>query len=242
MIDLLIVIIGVYCAFLIQQSAEQRKDNESRDRVLTALKFELETFRFTMSRVNRSMIARTERLEKIQARGSYSNYSKFRFIEPQYDYQAIEYALNMQDIAIVDFELTEALQTLWVQIKRVEHVEQLLTATSEKYRSIPPGLDQKSNEYQLLWSENIDHFSWYIFYMNDRASTSEQVVIAANAALSVLNDQLGEQKRLASEYEIIQKRIHQVASSEDEAVGLAKVFYPHIPEEDIRKIYRETNQ
>lgn len=242
LVDLLIVIIGVYCAFLIQQSAEQRKDNESRDRVLTALKFEVETFRFTMSGIRRSMIARTERLGKIQAEGSYSDFSKFRFIEPQYDYQAVEYALKLQNIAIVDFALTETLQTLWVQIKRIEHVEQLLTATSEKYRSIPQGLDQKSNEFQLLWSENIDHFGWYIFYMNDRASVAEQVGLASTDALEVINEQLGEEKRIALEYEIIRKYIHRIADSEEEAAGLGKVFYPHLPEEEIRSIYREANQ
>jgi len=75
--------------------------------------------------------------------------------------------------------------------------------------------------------------------MKDRASTSEQVGIAATAALEVINNQLGEERKLALEYEIIRKRIHQVASSEEEAVVLATYFYPHIPEKEIRAIYQE---
>lgn len=41
-IDLIIVIIGVYCAFAIQSYADNQKISQERDRVLTALKYEME--------------------------------------------------------------------------------------------------------------------------------------------------------------------------------------------------------
>ncbi len=242
LIDLLIVIIGVYCAFLIQQYAGDKRDRETQDRVLTALKYEMETFRFTISGIARSMSQKHKTLEAIQKNDSYSNFSNFRFIEPQYDYQAIEHALSLQNPAIVDFELNEALQSLWVQIKRIEHVERLLTETSARYRSIPQGLDRKSSDFQMLWAENKDNFGRFLLFIKDRASVAQQVSLAASASLVVINDRLGQEKMLELEYEIIGKNIRRVASSEEEAVRLGQIFYPHISKEKIQEIYRQAEE
>lgn len=239
LVDLLIVVIGVYCAFLIQQSAGHKKDSETHDRVLAALKYELEVFRFTISGIARSMSEKHITLGAIQEEGKYIDFSNFRFIEPQYDYQAIEHALSLQNPAIVDFELTEALQILLVQIKRIEHVERLLTETSAHYRSIPVGIDKKSATFQLLRAENIDNFNRFSLFIGDRAAVAQQVNLVASAALTVINIQLGREKMLELEFDIIKKNIRKVASSEDEAERLGQIFYPHISREKIKELYRK---
>ena len=239
LIDLLIVIIGVYCAFLIQQSAERKRDKESQDRVLTALKYELETFRFYMTNISGGMAKMYRELNQVKFQGKYKNFSNYRFIEPQYDYQAIEYALSLQNTTIIDFELNESLQGLWVEIKKIEHVKRLLTSTSMKYQSLPRTLDETSTAYQLLWAENFDNFGWYLMFIKDRSSIANQVAQAATTALELINDRLGEQKARELEAEIIRKYIRRIASSEEEAIELGQVFYPKLSEEEIRSLYRE---
>lgn len=238
LIDLLIVIIGVYCAFLIQSYAQRTRDVKDQTRVLSALKYELEAFRFIMARNARSAQVRYEQLQVIQANGSYSNFSDYRFIEPQYDYQAMEYALGLQNTAIVDFELSEALQNLWVRIKRVEHVERMLTETAANYRSLPAGMKPTSEAYQLIWAENRDHFNRFVIFIQDRGSISQLVSVASVDALAIINGRLGAEKTRELEREIILKNIRLVTDSEDEAVQVGKVYYEHIPEEEIREFYR----
>ena len=45
LVDLLVVIIGVYIAFLIQSSTEEKRDKREQIKVLSGLKYELEVFR-----------------------------------------------------------------------------------------------------------------------------------------------------------------------------------------------------
>ena len=86
LVDLFIVIIGVYCAFLMQNYAEQSKNAKEQDKVLTALKYELEFFRYRMFETSLGMQGKLRGLKEIQAKGSYDYFSDYRFIEPQYDY------------------------------------------------------------------------------------------------------------------------------------------------------------
>lgn len=239
LVDLLIVIIGVYCAFLIQQSAVRKRDEISQDRVLTALKYETETFRFTMSTISVAMARKYEEVQAIASKGSYSNFHDYRFIAPQYDYQAIEYALSLQNAVIVDFELNEALQNLWVSIKRIEHVESMLTETASNYRSIPQDLATNGVAYKLLWSENFDHHQRFVIFIKDRANTAQNVVNASISSLQIINERLGEEKRRQLEEELILKNIRMVVSSEDKAVEIGKIYYPDFTEEEIRELYRK---
>lgn len=50
LIELLMIFIGVYLAFLFQNYSEQKKIDKERDKVLISLKLELENFRTTFPR------------------------------------------------------------------------------------------------------------------------------------------------------------------------------------------------
>lgn len=233
----MIVIIGVYTAFLIQTYAEGQKTNKERDVVLTALKFELESFRYRMYEnalsVERELVA----LRKVKANGSYADFSNYRFIAPQYDYQTIEYALGLQNREIIDFELYRVLQALFSNLKRIEHAERLLTETSLKYKTVPTALDQNSTDYRLIDTENRDNFVLFITFTEDRGRIAGRIVAASVEALPLINTRLGEKKAKAIEEEIILNNLDKV-NSEDEAVILAKQLFPKFTEEEIRQLYR----
>ncbi len=237
-IDLLIVIIGVFCAYEIQNYAETQKVNKEKDKVLSALKYELEVFRYIMHETHLGMKGKVEKLREIDSRERYTISLDYRFIEPQYDYQTIEYALNLQNSEIVDFELYDVLQSLFVEVKKIEHVEQLLTETARKYRSLPKNLDPKSAEYQLIFTENRDHFKRFIVLINDRAEISARISAASTNALSLINDRLGLKKVKAIEEELIKNNLDLV-ENEQEAVDVLRDYFPSFSEEEIREIYRE---
>ena len=238
LIDLLIVIIGVYCAFLIQSYAETQKNRKESDRVLTALKHELEFFRYRMYETALGMKNEGEKLLTVRASRSYVDFSNYRFIEPQYDYQTIEYALNVQNTEIIDFELYEVLQSLRVEIKKIEYVERLLTETSRRYRSLPEKLDPKSTTYQLILSENQDNFDRFVTLITDRGGISARISKASTEAIPILNERLGEEKTHEIERQIILENVDLV-DNEDQAVVLAKRLFPDFSEEEIRELYKQ---
>lgn len=241
-IDLLIVIIGVYCAFVIQNSTEIDRSAREQNRVLTALKFELEQFRFTMGQVAIGMGNYGSTLQIQLEDNSYSDFSDFRFIEPQYAYQIVEYALNLQNPEVVDFELYNRLQALFVEIKKMEHVERLLTETSRRYRSMPEVLRPEDQQYQIIWTENSDNFRRFITLINDRRDIASRVSSASAEALPIINERLGEDRVKAIETEIITSNFA-IANDEDHAVGLVRTFFNSFSEAEIRTLYRQlTNE
>lgn len=237
LIDLLIVIIGVYCAFLIQNYSTNQQNKKEEDRILTALKYELEQFRYTMFQVATGMGNYSRELSKTASENTYSNFSDFRFIEPQYGYQIIEYSLNLQNTDIVDFELYNSIQGLFVEIKKMEHVERLLTETARRYISLPEGLPKSSPEYQVRWAENYDNFNRFTVLIRDRAEIAARVATASADALPIINDRLGPEKTKEIEKEILLSNID-LARNEDEAVQIVKKFFPNFEEEEVRELYR----
>ncbi|WP_436517675.1 hypothetical protein [Ekhidna sp. To15] len=239
-VDLLIVIIGVYCAFLIQNYAENEKNLKERDRVVSALKYEIEAFRFQMTQISGGMVGYSKQLNNVLQQGSYGNFSDYRFIEPQYDYQTIEYALNLQNSEIIDFELYNVLQSLFVEIKKIEHVERLLTETSRRYKTIPSNISKETVEYKLTWTENYDNFDRFVTLITDRGEIASRIATASEGALPLINERLGIQKSRAVERELIIRNMG-LAKNEQEAVFLVKTYFPDFTEEEIRELYRKAN-
>ncbi len=238
LIDLVIVIIGVYSAFLIQSYSQAQKNKNDQERVLTALKIELEYFRYRMFETSMGMRADVREFEATRANSSYTDFSDYRFIEPQYDYQTIQYALNLQNSELVDFELYNALQSLFVEIKKVEHVERLLTETSRRYETIPEGLKKTSEQYIIMDARNKDNFTRFITSIRDRGQISGRISVASQDALQLINSLLGAEKTKEVERKILFDNA-QYFETEESAVQLGMRMFPNFTEEEIRSIYQE---
>lgn len=178
-------------------------------------------------------------LKETLADGSYSNFSDYRFIEPQYDYQTIAYAINLQNTEIVDFELYDHLQSLFVEIKKIEHAERLLTETSRRYKSIPSKLSSESASFAIIDSENRDNFIRFVTLIGDRAGISGRIATASTLAMPIVNSRLGTGKVRAIEKELLIENMGR-ASSEDEAVALGQRFFPNFSAQEIRQFYRQS--
>ncbi|WP_425392762.1 hypothetical protein [Ekhidna sp.] len=237
-VDLLVVIIGVYIAFLIQSSAADKKDQKEQEKVFTALKFELEEFRLQMPGMSSYVDGKVEEYLATQRSGNYSNFTDWRFIQPQYSYQIIEYAISIQNSEIVDFELYDALQKLYKEIKKLEHTESLIMEVSMRYQSIPNGLSKSDPLYQLTWANNFDNFQRFITFMNDRARILQAVADESRSALPIINEKLGPEKTKEIETQFILSNAKRV-ENEDQAVAFAKMIFPNFTEEEVRQLYKQ---
>ena len=240
-VDLLVVIIGVYIAFLIQSKASESRDAKEQEKVFTALKYELEHFRLQMPGMSGYMEKKVESLLAILNEGRYENFDNYRFIEPQYSYQIIEYAINLQNTEIVDFELYNALQQLYVEIKKLEHAERLITATSQSYQTLPEGLSKSNPIYQISWAKNYDNFGRFIFFLRDRGRILQSVADASETALPLINQNLNPQKRKNIEKEILTKGLG-IIPSEEAAVQQVQKYFPDFTEEEVRELYRQATE
>jgi hypothetical protein len=237
-IDLCIVIIGVYCAFLIQAFAENQKTAREKEKILTALKYELEFFRIQMPGRGGYSENQANEWNALLDSGNYYNYSTWRFVEPQYNYQVLERAISDQYTEIIDFELYQALNQLYVQIRRIVYSERLLTDIALRYKSIPSNLKTGSSDYAIIWTENYDNFQRFVQFMYDRAGNQNRLGSESADALLLVNERLGALKRIEIEKKLIRSNLDQV-KSEEEAVALASQLFPNIKSEEVRQLYRE---
>lgn len=240
LIDLFIVIVGVYCAFLIQNYAENEKNLKERDRIITAMKYEMEAFRFQMTEISLGMRRDVRIYNSYLNQQTYPNFSDARFIEPQYEYQSIEYALKLQNSAIIDFELYLKLQSIFVEIKKIEHVERLLTETARRYRTIPESITSSSQEFQLLKAENLDNFLRYKILTRDRGEVSGRLSLATSDALTIINERLGPKRAKKIEEELILGYAPNF-DNEEQAIQIGLQYFPHFTEEEMASLYRQAN-
>lgn len=239
LIDFIIVIAGVYCAFLIQEYAADEKVQKEKEEILSALKYELEFFRVQMPGRAGYSINQAATWRKQYNEGNYSDYSNWRFIEPQYEYQVITHALSVQNSDIIPFNLYRALQEVYTQTKRIEHIERTMTALGFRYQNVPEQAQKGTIEYEIIWQKNYDDFDRLILAMSDRAEDQGLLSQLAAEAVAIVNDQLEPLVKRSIEEDLIVSYVDKLVNNEEEAVVAVGQAFPDFTEEEIRIMYRK---
>jgi len=183
LLDLMIVITGVTVAFLLNSWSESKQESKEKWKVLNSLKIELldlDSIFPSMANYQDRVTARWDSLLQKNALGDFYNY---RFIQPQYNYAVIEYALETNG-NIVDFNLQRELLQLYRYIKMLEQTEVYMTDLALKYQ---PEVDNKAIE-----SRNSFLFSKFVVFSKDRAFLLREVSEQARLILEILNNKLGD--------------------------------------------------
>lgn len=232
-VDLIVVVIGVYIAFLIQNTTSINKDRREQLKVYSALKMELETMRVGFPQFSQSNIDFLKEMREQE----FFDISGWRFIEPQYGYQIIEYAINIQNTEIIDFEMYNELQKLYVGIKQLEHTERLLTELSGTYQYLISDLDENHPLNLERKANNRSRLYRFKMFLRGRAINLKRTSEKANEILLRINQLLG----LELSKEIDTKFIEEMMiwrNSEEEAKEFLLEYFPDFPEEEISQIYR----
>ena len=238
LIDLLIVIIGVYCAFLIQNYALKQRDHKERIKVLSELKYELEYFRTILPGRATYAANRVSEWKSKLDQGLYVDFSNWIFIPPQRNYKTIEYALGIENTEVIDYRLFNQLQSLFVTIKSLESAETLIMETSRKYKP----LHEKMTPQERLnrGVDNMENYEWFIRFFESRAENLGLVATRSVSTLKIINAQLGPVRRKEIESELMKKYLPDYDSKE-EAVAAGQYAFPNFTEEEIGALYDEIN-
>jgi len=233
-VDLIVVIIGVYVAFLIQNEASKRKDQKEKIKIYSALKMELETMRVAFPLFAQSNF---DFLDKIKSQESV-DISGWRFIEPQYGYQIIEYAITNENTEIINFEVYNELQGLYVGIKQLEHTERLITEVAGDYQYLIPEL---SNDHPLNLeraTNNQLRISRFKVFLRGRAENLLRTSGKTKPLLNAINKELGSEKSLEIDRKFIAETIGWI-QSEEKVIKLVQEHFPHISKDEIIEMYRQ---
>ena len=203
LIDLLVVVCGVYMAFYLSDSSEQFKINKRSERTLRSLKIELEQMRVFFPGQAGYMNSEIQRWDSLYQEGQWIDYYNWRYLQPQYNYTVLEYAINERETDVLDFTLYKSLLDLYRNIRQLEESERYMTELGLEYTI---GVFQPSDDpaIQRLRDQNLFHFLKFIGFARDRASSLMQVADLATISLDQINKKFSKRELVDITVEMIQ--------------------------------------
>ncbi len=235
LLELLIVFVGVYLAFVLQAYSETQKNKKEQEKVLVSLKLELEAFRISFpgfADFHQNVVDEWDSLFAAKKVGSFFSW---RYLEPQYNFSVLEYAINTEGSEIISFELFESLSELYLDIKRLEHAERLITEMGHHYKITPAGVSEDDLEGRKVSAENRLYFYKTIGYSKDRIGIMKRVASLSVDILKILNDQLGAERSRGVDLEFIGK-YYKRDPDKEHLRGFRDQYFPDITEEELKEI------
>lgn len=215
LLELFIVFVGVYLAFLLNNYQENQRIGREADKIYTSLKVELERIRIDFP--GQAAYQRSVNMEwdSLWENEIYGSFYEWRYIQPQYDFTTLEYALRAQESSIVDFELYESLTKLYRHVKQLEHIELLITDLGLRYRNVPA--DSRMNEDELATRHADNRMSFYKFrdLAQLRAGALDRMAGLAESGLAIINAKLGNKKRKQIEKRLLAEHLHRLVPQRD---------------------------
>ena len=235
LIELLIVFLGVYGAFALQSYSEQREIDAEREKVLVGIKEDLEYFRiFFPGFTARQLI---EERQSLIDEDSYRDYSDWRFLQPQYDYTAIEYALNA-GVDVVDYELNAGLAGLYQELQKLRHAEELITELAMAYQPISED-DLDEPNVRMAHLANFHGFVLLNDRARDRAEIMERISQLSEEVLEGVDARFAPETLREIELQLIRKRLEDVPDGERAIyIRLIGEAFPDLTEAEILQAIR----
>ncbi|NVK28011.1 MAG: hypothetical protein HWE14_08205 [Flavobacteriia bacterium] len=240
-LELLVVFLGVYLAFYLSNYSEQEKNEAQQVKIMSSLKIELEGMRFRFPGYSGYQKNKVAEWKEALSENRVIDYYNYQFIQPQYDYHALEYALQTRETEVVPFDVFQSLLAIQRNVERLREAEDRMTEVSLLHRNLPSEYELSENEQLSRFADNLFHFSKFIRFAETRAQALEQLSALALEALDFINKELPEQVRHDIEIELIQDymgSLNQIPPMEFALPQISK-FFPEIPEGEIEEVLRE---
>lgn len=238
LLELLIVFVGVYLAFLFQSYAEQAKIDKEKEKVLVSLKLELEEFRTSFPRFaeyQEGMVDEWDSLFRINELGVYYTW---RYLEPQYNFNVIEYAINQEGTDVLDFDLYESLSKLHAEIKQLEQAERYMTEIGFAHVNIPKSLDRGSQQYSIMYNQNRFNFFKFIDFARMRANSLRRVSKRSKEIVVRINDVLGENKTKEVDFMLLENYLDAKVDT-SMILSVYDEYFPQYTREEFDEFYKK---
>lgn len=238
-LELCIVFIGVYLAFLLNSHQQEQYVKQEGEKVWSSLKLELEGIRFSFPIWAEFQNSQNEKWDSLFAIQEVGKFYTWRYIQPQYDFTTIEYAISTRESSIVNFDMYKQLTELNQNIQMLRHSEELMTETGFKYKNIHSKLPKTSKEYLQLTADNRLHFYKFIDFSKVRVNIMNRIVLSVIDLLEIIDEKLGPEKSLELEKSFIQKQIILLAdnATPEEILERTKEVFPDLSDQQMKNIY-----
>ena len=181
LVELCIVFIGVYGAFMLNKYNEQQKVEVQRQKMYVTLNKELVELQQTFESISNYHDSINEVFKvKHNQKELIPEVERYRYIAPQYSLQIIENALNNNSFNMMDLELHIEISKLYANLQQLIYTEQKITDVSEKYSLLTA--QQKEEKFNLN--------KWSLIYLEDRRSILKRLDLKTQELIKELNKRI----------------------------------------------------
>ncbi len=178
-IDLGIVITGVTVAFLLNSLHESRKEEAEQEKVINSLYQELQEIQKFFPSMAAYQQNNNRIWDSLLIQKSVGDFNEYYFIQPQYNYTVIEFAMETRNSDIVDFALHQQLLLLYKRIKMLGQTETYMTTVALQFQA-------HESESNTNTAHNLFLFKRFIGFGKNRALTLMDVDRLAEQTVSLL--------------------------------------------------------
>jgi len=177
-LDLMIVITGVTVAFLLNNWSTHKSEQAERAKILTSLRGELRVMQKLFPGMADYQTKMSNSWDSLHSLGKHSDFHHYYYLQPQYNYSVIEYAINTRSSTIVDFQLHEQLLLLYQCIKMLEESEVYMTRIALEYRP--------NENHGHISKTNLFLFDRFVGFSRNRANSLRRANIVATQILEMI--------------------------------------------------------
>ena len=235
LLELVVVFLGVYLAFLFQSYSENQKLESEKEKIMIGLKNDLEYFRIFFPGLSANMKGTIKEWDELIENEKYRDFSSWRFIQPQYDYTVVEYALNV-GAEVIDFDMNSDLSKLYTELEKLRQAEELITEIALTYKAVPANLERTA-EVQLVHANNLLNLERLRNRAVDRVGIMDRIAELSAQNLVRVNNEFSPKELKEIELLLISKR--DIPDNEQEKqfyFRALKEYFPHFTDEEIKKV------
>lgn len=182
-VELLIVFIGVYLAFLLAQFDQGRRMDERRDRVLGLLKEGVVYYEELFSGFVLYHDSHNASFREDLDKGVIQDYADQTYVAPQYPIEVVNYLITSESFDVFDAELYLPLTSYANALERIMYVEEKLTELAEGFNPAAASSDDP-----VLRESQLQNAARYLRYMDLRRSISGELARKSSELLALIDD------------------------------------------------------
>ena len=172
-VELAIVFIGVYLAFLLSNHQESANLAEARQRALALSNIGIERYEKLFSEFVAGHETNNLAFRKSLEQGEIPYFGDVTFPAPQYPIDVIKFIMTGENYELFEIGLYIPLTGYVNGMERLMYVEEKLVELSEAYRPLPP---TSHPEYDYLYAIEFQKAQRYLKYLEIRKRTCMELV------------------------------------------------------------------
>ncbi len=172
LLELVIVFVGVYLAFVLTEYQEDRQRERRTERIVQVLDLGLQRYEQVFGAMVQYHDRENAALRELLEAGGLPDFGDVYYPAPQYPMDVIDYIVTEEAFRVFDVDYYVGLIGFTNAVQRLMYIEEKLVGVAARYQPLPPADDP---DHARVAREQRQLAQRYLGYMERRRNTAEEL-------------------------------------------------------------------